>query len=117
MLSFDFSCAQKEKVPTHLKNNYKKEEDKTDSERGCKRLMIIQIKIHRNRIQAYCLLSIFFSGQEQCLSGKPVKLSNEENRIVSVYLDLRKEFEINSIMDKIEKCKLEFTMLDKVISG
>lgn len=46
------------------------------------------------------------SGQEQCLSGKPTELS--KGNIVSLYLDLRKEFEIKSfiialwIKEKIE---------------
>lgn len=66
------------------KSNYEKGWEEAGREQGVKRLNVNPDQISQKLdLSTMCLLSILFSGQEQCFWGKPIALSKEGNIIVS----------------------------------
>lgn len=98
LLGFPFLCVQRAKVPTHFKNESRKRvRMKLPENKVFRGLMLIQIKSHRKWTWAQYVYYLYCFQAKSNAYG--VNLQNYQRRgniTVSVYLYLRKEFEIKS---------------------
>lgn len=74
-----FMCSKGKSTYPLQKRITKKGKDEAAREQGLKRLHVNPDQISQKMdLSTICLLSILFSGQEQCLWGKPIELKGGE---------------------------------------